>query len=67
VRRPAETAGAAAGGLVAVLIAVGIPQGAAVAAVWAVAAVPAVVTWLVDHGGVSGSLRALWGGRKSPE
>jgi hypothetical protein len=26
-----------------------------------------VVTWLVDHGGVGGSLRALWGGRKSPE
>jgi hypothetical protein len=66
-KRPAESAGAAGGGLVAVLIAVGIPQGIAAGAVLAAGAVPAIVTWLVSHGGVRGALRALWDGRKSSE
>jgi energy-converting hydrogenase Eha subunit A len=62
-RRPAETTGAA-GGLVAVVAAlVGLPV-EVVAALAAVAgALPAVVTWVVERGGVRGVARLVWRGR----
>jgi len=62
-RRPAETAGAGAGGLAAVLIAVlGLSPGAAAAIVAAAGIVPAAITWLVTHGGLRGTIRNLWRG-----
>ena len=61
--RPAETAGAAAGtgGIIAALaahnwLAVGLA---------AVGYLPAVVTFVVTHGGVSGLLRSVWKGGRS--
>ncbi|EHN09196.1 hypothetical protein PAI11_40030 [Patulibacter medicamentivorans] len=62
-RRPAETT-AAGGGLLAVVAALlGLPV-EVVAAIAAVGgALPGVVSWLVDHGGVRGVLRAVWAGR----
>lgn len=61
-RRPAEKAGAGASGIVAIVAAV---QGhdLLTALAFASALVPAVATWIVDHGGVTGVARAFWGGR----
>jgi hypothetical protein len=61
-RRPAETAGAGAGGTVAILLAVGLSRPIAIAAAAAAGIVPATVTWLVTHGGLRGALRNLWRG-----
>lgn len=60
--RPAETAGALVGttGLVAA-----IASGNYLAAGVAVAGyIPALVTWLVNNGGIRGALQALWGGKR---
>lgn len=59
--RPAETAGAAAG-------TVGLAAGIAThdwlaVGVACIGYVPAIVTWLVNHGGIRGALGALWRGR----
>lgn len=60
--RPAETAGiiAGTGGLAAAIaasnwLAIGVA---------CVGYVPAAVTFLVNHGGVRGTLRLLWGGKR---
>jgi Fe2+ transport system protein FeoA len=60
-RRPAESAGAAAGvgGAIAAIAA----HNTLAAALAAVGLVPGAVTWLVAHGGLSGALRTLWRGR----
>lgn len=59
--RPAETVGAAAGtgGIIAALAA----HNWLAAGLAAVGYLPAVVTLLVTHGGVSGVLRDIWKGR----
>lgn len=60
--RPAETAGAIAG--------TGAIGAAIVAGNWlavgvgAIGYVPAVVTFLVTHGGIRGVLKTIWGGSK---
>jgi hypothetical protein len=61
ITRPAETAGAIAGtgGIVAAL---GAHNWLALGVGFA-GYVPAGVTFLVTHGGVSGALRTLWKGR----
>jgi hypothetical protein len=64
MRRPAETTTLGAGGLAGVVAgAAGAPPALAVA-LWAVGALPHLVTFLVDHGGVAGTARTLWRGRK---
>jgi hypothetical protein len=61
--RPAEAAGAGAGGLAAILIAtLGLSAGAAAAVAAVAGIVPAAVTWLVHHGGLRGAIRSLWRG-----
>lgn len=65
-RRPAEKAGASAGGLVALVAALqGHDLVAALAA--ASALVPSAVTYVLTHGGVRGIARGLWSGnRRTP-
>lgn len=61
--KPAENTALAVGtGAGTVAGAAGAPTALAIA-LWVVGALPHVVTWLVDHGGVSGAARALWRGR----
>jgi hypothetical protein len=61
--RPAETAGVG-GGVVAVVAAlIGAPVEVVAAIAGAAGLLPAVVSWLVDHGGIRGTFTALWRGR----
>lgn len=62
--RPAETTTLAAGGLSGTIAAATGAQPALALALWAVGALPHVVTFLVDHGGLRGTARALWRGRQ---
>lgn len=62
-RRPAETAGVggvAAGGIALLL---GVPVETAAAILGVAGLAPAVVTWIVNRGGVRGIVRMLWAGR----
>jgi predicted lipid-binding transport protein (Tim44 family) len=65
--RPAEATGVG-GGLVAVVAAL---VGAPVEVVAVIAGIagflPAAVTWLVSHGGIRGTLSALWRGTTPPK
>lgn len=62
-RRPAETAGVggvAVGGLAYLL---GVPIETAAAILGVAGLAPAVVTWIVNRGGVRGVARMFWAGR----
>ncbi|WP_210492278.1 hypothetical protein [Patulibacter sp. SYSU D01012] len=60
--RPAETSGVG-GGVATILAYVLGASPEVIAALGVIAgALPAVVTWLVAHGGIRGTLRALWRG-----
>lgn len=63
MKRPAETT--TAGGAVALLAALvlGLPAETAAAVGVALGFVPAVVTFIVNHGGIRGLARKLWQGR----
>ena len=60
--RPAETGGLVGTSLVGALLAFGVDPKIAALVGMVAGAVPAVVTYLVTHGGVSGVLGKLWHG-----
>lgn len=63
--RPAETAGGAGSGVVALAVAVGASR-PVVAVVGVLAGlVPALVTLLVNTGGIRGAITLIWKGRQS--
>lgn len=62
--KPAENATLAVGGLTGVIAAATGAQTDLAIALWAVGALPHVVTFLVDNGGLSGAARTLWRGRQ---
>lgn len=63
-RRPAETTAAGGGAIAVIAAALGADaqQVAAIAAVGGL--LPAAVTWLVEHGGIRGLARRVWGGER---
>lgn len=61
--RPAEAV-AGGGGLIVVIAAlIGAPVEVVAAIAGIAGALPAIVTWLVNHGGIRGVFRAIWTGR----
>lgn len=61
-RRPAETTGASIGTAGLLALALGIPVETAAAILGVAAFAPAVVTWIINRGGIRGIARMLWGG-----
>ena len=63
-KRPAEYGGGLAAVVVAVAYAAGLSADTIAALGVAAGLVPAVVTYVVDHGGIKGTLALLWSGRR---